>query len=1333
MNRQRQHCFNLLSIGILLIAWCLSLAMYEPVPAHAQAGACARPLDVLLLFDVTSSMGKQLSLAKSQIDQLITTVQADIPDSRFGFGSFADYPIYGNSRDSPWDLNQSLTNDARLVRQRIAEVPLQDGGDGAESYARALFEAGDIAAIGWRDTASRLIILVGDAPAHDPDPGRDGVLGTSDDLRLTSVLDQLRTSKIFVYPISYGSGESDFAQISSATGGQVFTGGSADGLLDQIRNAVVVGCATAVPVSGTTPTSAISVPPGGTSPPDDSFSIWPCLIPLLLLLLLLSLFLFLLRRRNREAIRRGMPLAAPGGIPLVSPSAPPDPPTHPAMGGATPAQSQIQPALALGLGLAGRWSLTYLKEILAGHRDTVALLSLDLTPADDDSQPMVSVLTPDSESGSSEVTLVEALGELIWLGDTSAQIEALIRRDPVRFPRLAAWLSSLDGLDDQAAARLRLLYAIREVAKQLTQQIELLGLRGGRDIYLIANLGEALGAGGVTDMAQAIRYLAHKSGVSVAIHALLIVPTPDSADLRPGATYAAWRAVERGQLVFGRNPSDPPAFDLTLLGAGTDGLPTDNRLFDTCALLNADRDIASLVNIRVEHGLYPMIADVIIAELERPASGSLEGHRANIGGRVSLAQQRLGHAFYRSAGSFTYHLAPAALLQQATDALLVASIDRLVSPGTMPRIEPLLAELSQVFGYRLFTANPDQRFSREIILGLLQLPADRDILARYANDALPRQVRYELLTHKTDNLSAVTVYANIQRRWFGEDGQGGTLGDMLTQRANDAEQRFRTHLRSALAAILNRSDSSNVLSDAIAMADALAQRAKALAVALDGHRHTLEGQISAADIAAARDRLDSGPSWWRRLFGHVTSPDQDRALEELQEHQSRHIEWLAAGTAAGAAAAIAASAGEARATLQTLLTTLKIEYAAATQRLEAATFRRRTQVLLGLVRHEWGMPYTDVVALRDYLDLECALPQAESRRRHIVVLRQYIAGQHVADLVAKQSVGPDALVSRIHWTWATDTTSITPQPVLINGQQQISLAHAAAWRAATSALNGWVWDLRLADLLAEELDQPSLLARQLVSELLSPAIRYLPTPDDQHEHFTFLIATPSPAHRSWYTQVIEAQQRAGIAHSYHHQLDGSDPYRVHALALAELIAPLQRGAMPALDWIADAAKLDQTGQTRSAVTLNEAIAARFERQPVLARQPLHPFLVAAMNDTERIALFARALLTGVIGPDPTQSGLQVIVLPPLRGILATDTGANPDVWVEALRHFTLADADLITAVAQRVDRILPNITESQYEIWLAQSIPASLRAARSQPPRDLAGLIQSILDPFFEP
>ncbi len=1319
---QRNRGRLCLMIGGLLLA----LLMLRPLALQAQ-GSCTRPLDVMILLDISSSMSEQLALSQEQIDRLIQQIQSDIPDSRFGFATFSDYPSPTYPDDSPWQLYQALTNDAQQVRQSIAMVTLQSGGDDPESYVRALYEVQDPATIGWRDTASRLVILIGDAPTHDPDPGRDGRFGTSDDLQLSQVLSQLRAQGIYIYAIDYQKGQTDFAEMARVTGGAVFSGGNVRDLLDQIQRAVEIGCATAVPVvPASDPTSTAPLPP----PTSDGaeFPFWLCL-PLLLIPLLLLALLFWSRQRNRAAIERGMPPATPQAPPQSTPSLPPSAPSHAALTAGSPHRAAIQPALVVGLGLPGRWSLTYLKEALA-DRHEIALLALDQRPDPADPAPPVALRTPDVERGSRAVALAEADAELFWLQDRATQMADHLRRNPQQFPRLAGWLAALDELDPQAQARLCLLDALRDLVAPLGRQIEDLGKRGGRDVYLVADMGDALGAAGILDLAFTLRQVAQLGEVPITLHALLMTPLPDRQAIAPSAVHTLWRSLDRHQLVFGRNPADPPPFDRDLLGITASVANTDTRLFDTCALLSADRDVASLVSVAPEHGLYPMIADAIMAELAQPASADLEAHRANVAGRVSAAQQRLQRAFYRSLGSFTYNLAPTALLQQASDNLLLAAIAQLTSPAAPLRIDPLLSELSQQHGYRLYTANPNQAWDQSSILGLLANAGEYNLLQQYASDMLPRQFRYERLkTHAQTDPDR--LYRDLHERWFGADDQSGMLGEMLRLRADDAVTRFQDSLRAALAQMLNDRSATHSLSQVLTLTTELGQRAEALAQSLLRYAQQLAEQRNPSAVRNARLQLDQAPNWWRKLLGHVTSPAQDSALDDLQRDQCDLLTQLAAQAAASAATRIAALVSNAHTALHQIQTDLHAVAQAAQARTELATQRRRDQVLLGRVRHEWGLPHTDLIALRDYLDPERPLPQDEKRRRFVLALRQYLDGQHITDLAQHHTTGPADLLQRIHWTWQPATLDPVPQPVLINGDTAINLRDPAAWQQVATLLNAWIWDLRLADLLVEEFDQPLTLANQLEREQLAPAISYRPTQDDLHERFAFVIVAPSQTHAQWYEQVVAAQQRADIAHSYHHLLTGSDPYALRTLALAELIAPLQRGAMPSFDWLADATQRDRAGRTRAALTLNEALATHFEGRPGFT-EPMHPVLVAALNNRERVTLFARALLCGVIGPDPSRGGLHIMLLPPLRASLAGDTNPHPDLWIEALRCFTLLDSALIDKVAERVEQLMPGIAPRQYDAWLTQPPIATLSIARSQPARELATLIQSILDPHFD-
>lgn len=228
-----------------------------------QTGSAPIPkVDVLFLFDVTGSMGDEINQAKARSTYIMNQLKTRIPDSAFGLASFADYPgsysspgyraTYGAAGDYPWRLDQPITTDVATVQNAIDGLSLKNGEDGPESYLRALWEAANI---DWRPGAKHIIVLFGDAPAHDPDfytsvgggnfgldPGPDGVVNTPDDLRMTSVIDMVRSRGITIIavnsadPKSNGMVQAGFEYMARQTEGKVYPLPEADKLADVVAS-----------------------------------------------------------------------------------------------------------------------------------------------------------------------------------------------------------------------------------------------------------------------------------------------------------------------------------------------------------------------------------------------------------------------------------------------------------------------------------------------------------------------------------------------------------------------------------------------------------------------------------------------------------------------------------------------------------------------------------------------------------------------------------------------------------------------------------------------------------------------------------------------------------------------------------------------------------------------------------------------------------------------------------------------------------------------------------------------------------------------------------------
>gem|GEM_PF-2306067 len=177
-------------------------------------------VDVLFEFDLTASMGEELSTMQTESQNIMNSLRAQVPDSAFGVASFMDYPgsfsfedysdTYGSSDDYPWKLDRRITTDTDAVRYAINGLELGNGQDYPESYSRALYETYADPSVGWRSGAKKIVIMFGDDIPHDPaystgiDPGRDGEVDTVDDLYFEDVVAGLKSNGITVLVLHSG-------------------------------------------------------------------------------------------------------------------------------------------------------------------------------------------------------------------------------------------------------------------------------------------------------------------------------------------------------------------------------------------------------------------------------------------------------------------------------------------------------------------------------------------------------------------------------------------------------------------------------------------------------------------------------------------------------------------------------------------------------------------------------------------------------------------------------------------------------------------------------------------------------------------------------------------------------------------------------------------------------------------------------------------------------------------------------------------------------------------------------------------------------------------------
>ena len=237
--------------------------------------------DVLFSFDCTASMDDVIGSAKSNAVSLAASLEATGVSFHFGVASFMDYPgtydscgysnTYGDalSGDYPYQLNQAMTTDMTAVTAAINSLYIGWGVDAPEAYTRAIYEGYADTNVMWRTGAKRVMIIFGDDVPHScnlnagiagtgttvwstgGDPGRDGIMGTSDDLDLQAVLAGMATNHVVLLAArlnDYGGAGYAFnywTNWTGRTGGKAFqsSGGTLlNDLMHEITNSLNIAC-----------------------------------------------------------------------------------------------------------------------------------------------------------------------------------------------------------------------------------------------------------------------------------------------------------------------------------------------------------------------------------------------------------------------------------------------------------------------------------------------------------------------------------------------------------------------------------------------------------------------------------------------------------------------------------------------------------------------------------------------------------------------------------------------------------------------------------------------------------------------------------------------------------------------------------------------------------------------------------------------------------------------------------------------------------------------------------------------------------------------------------
>ncbi len=127
-------------------------------------------LDLVFVIDTTGSMEDDIDQVKIHALEIIDEVASNTADWRIGIVVYRDYgPPYGLENDEYVARHEiEFSSNRDEVSSAIQQITIRVGaGDAPEAVFAGLMEA---IVFPWRTGARKVIVLMGDAPPHDPEP-----------------------------------------------------------------------------------------------------------------------------------------------------------------------------------------------------------------------------------------------------------------------------------------------------------------------------------------------------------------------------------------------------------------------------------------------------------------------------------------------------------------------------------------------------------------------------------------------------------------------------------------------------------------------------------------------------------------------------------------------------------------------------------------------------------------------------------------------------------------------------------------------------------------------------------------------------------------------------------------------------------------------------------------------------------------------------------------------------------------------------------------------------------------------------------------------------------
>jgi murein DD-endopeptidase MepM/ murein hydrolase activator NlpD len=225
-------------------------------------GGNFKTLDLVFCIDSTGSMADDIENVKAAASRIVNRAVTFFSYPRMAVVDYRDFPIspYGAPGDYTFKARTPFTTSASTTVAAIQSIQVGGGADTEEAVYSALAQCIDGSDLsGWRkDPVGRAIILMGDAPPHDPEPftgytkaaivalaKKGGVIyrgsfvprAAKDAGATLAAAEEPASGPIAIYSIVVGNdaeAAAVFANLANSTGGVAFSAEGAEDVVDRI-------------------------------------------------------------------------------------------------------------------------------------------------------------------------------------------------------------------------------------------------------------------------------------------------------------------------------------------------------------------------------------------------------------------------------------------------------------------------------------------------------------------------------------------------------------------------------------------------------------------------------------------------------------------------------------------------------------------------------------------------------------------------------------------------------------------------------------------------------------------------------------------------------------------------------------------------------------------------------------------------------------------------------------------------------------------------------------------------------------------------------------------